>query len=253
MIKISVITAVHNAERCIEKTIQSVLNQDYKHIEYIVIDGKSTDHTLDIIKKYEAKISKIISEPDSGIYDALNKGISLATGDVIGILHADDVFAYSHVISDVVSKLTETKADALYADLQYWKENKLHRNWVSGKFKAKNFYYGWMPPHPTFFCKKAVFEKLGNYNLNLKLAADYELMLRLLLKNSLTVSYLNKTISIMQVGGMSNVSVFNRLKANSEDKMAWNLNNVKPYFFTLWLKPIRKIGQFLKPYLASNL
>lgn len=251
--KISIISAVYNAQNSIEKTIQSVINQDYNEIEYIIIDGKSTDKTLEIINRYTSKISIIISEPDAGIYDALNKGIKRATGEYIGILHADDVFAHSKVISDVVAQLQLTSTHALYADLQYWNGSKLHRDWISGKFDAQKFYYGWMPPHPTFFCKKSIFEQFGYYNLNLKLAADYELMLRFLLKYKISVSYLAQTISIMQVGGMSNVSVKNRLEANREDKLAWEINILSPYFFTFWLKPIRKVGQFLKPYLLSKL
>lgn len=250
--KISIVTAVFNAQNSIEKTIQSVISQDYSEIEYIIIDGKSTDNTLEIINKYASKISIIVSEPDAGIYDALNKGIKLAKGDYIGILHADDFFTHSKVISDVVAQLQLTSTDALYADLQYWNGSKLHRDWISGKFDAQKFYYGWMPPHPTFFCKKSIFQLHGYYNLDLKLAADYELMLRFLLKYKISVSYIAKTICIMQVGGMSNVTIQNRLNANREDKLAWKINNLTPFFFTFWLKPIRKIGQFLKPYLLSK-
>lgn len=250
--KISIITAVFNAENSIEKTIQSVLNQDYSNIEYIIVDGNSTDKTLEIVNKYVDKISKIVSEPDAGIYDAINKGIKLATGHYVGILHADDVFAYQGVVSDVANELISKTSDTLYADLQYWKGNKLHRDWISGKFNSQKFYFGWMPPHPTFFCKKSLFEKFGYYNLELKIAADYELMLRMLVKHKVSVCYLPKTISIMQVGGLSNKSIKNRLNANEEDKKAWKINEIKPYFFTFWLKPIRKIGQFIKPYLLSK-
>lgn len=246
--KVSIITVSYNSERTIEKTIQSVISQDYNTIEYIIIDGKSTDNTIEICKKYANKISIIISEKDNGIYDAMNKGIALASGDIIGILNSDDWYANDHVISDVVNEILKTKADALYGDLIYVNEKNLtkaKRYWKSGKFKKNKFKFGWMPPHPTVFIKKVLYEKFGTFNLTLKSAADYELMLRFFFKNNIIPCYLPKVITIMRLGGKSNATISNRVKANQEDRIAWKINNLKPNLFTLSLKPIRKIPQFL--------
>lgn len=247
--KVSIITVCYNSENAIEKTIQSVLSQDYKDIEYIIIDGNSKDKTLEIIKKYSSKISKIVSEPDKGIYDAINKGIVYSSGNIIGLLHADDKFLNNHVITEIVKTLKYTNSDAVYGDLQYLKGDKIFRNWTSGEFDKSKFKWGWMPPHPTFYCKKSCFDNFGLYNTSLSISADYELMLRFLYKNNCTVDYLPQVLIQMQVGGKSNATVSNRLKANKEDKLAWKINNLKPYWFTFLLKPLRKLGQFLSYYL----
>jgi len=246
-LKVSIITVCFNSGSTIETAIKSVLSQKYNNIEYIVIDGNSTDNTKHIIENYRNRISSIISENDEGIYFALNKGIKLCTGDIIGILHADDVYANEYIISNVVETFEKSKADAIYADLQYVAKhniNKIIRNWVSGKYKENAFLFGWMPPHPTFFAKKEVYESFGMYNTSFNSAADYELMLRFIHKHKIKLAYLNKVIVKMRLGGKSNKSLANRIKANLEDRKAWTINNLKPYFFTLYLKPIRKIKQF---------
>lgn len=250
--KISVITVCYNSESCIERTIQSVLSQTHTDIEYIVIDGKSSDGTMAIVSRYASQISKVISEPDAGIYDAINKGISIATGEIIGLLHADDIFAYQNALSDISSKFENSKVDALYADLQYVNGNKIFRHWVSGCFSVNKFRYGWMPPHPTFYCKKNYYLQHSLYNIKYRISADYELMLRYLFKNKCSVTYLPKVVVKMQIGGKSNASLNNRINANIEDKNAWLDNNLLPYFFTFWLKPIRKIMQFITPYFLKN-
>ncbi len=246
--KVSILTVSYNSQKTIEDTIKSVLQQDYPNIEYIIVDGNSSDSTMDTIAKHSSGISKVISEPDKGIYDAMNKGVNLATGDLIGILNSDDFYASDNVISQVVELISKEGTDSLYADLVYVDaENteKVTRKWVSGKYKHGKFKWGWMPPHPTFFVKKSVYEKFGTFNTELKSAADYEFMLRVLHKEKTSVSYLPKLTVRMRAGGVSNASFKHRIRANKEDRKAWELNGIQPYFFTLFLKPIRKIFQFL--------
>jgi glycosyltransferase involved in cell wall biosynthesis len=245
--KVSVITISYNSVDTIEDTIQSVIEQDYHNLEYVLIDGGSTDGTLKIIEKYRNRITKFITEKDQGIYDAMNKGISMASGEVVGILNSDDIYTDKHVISDMVSTLGE--ADAVYADLVYVKRENTEevvRYWQAGQLKPNSFHQGWMPPHPTFFLRKKCYDSFGRYNLSLRSAADYELMLRMVVKHKISVNYLPRIITKMRVGGQSNITLKNRLKANKEDREAWKINGLNPYFYTLTIKPVRKITQFLK-------
>ena len=245
--KISIITVTYNSAASIEQTMRSVLDQSYKNIEYIIIDGGSTDQTLDIISKYKAQLGYFISEKDNGIYDALNKGIAAATGDIIGILHSDDFYTSNTAIEHVAQQFAKTNCNAVYANLYYVNRvntDKITRKWHSGKYSNGMFINGWMPPHPTFFVKNEVYKKFGAFNLNFKTSADYELMLRLIHKHKIKLSYLDEYIIKMRVGGQSNVSVNNRVIANLEDRKAWDVNGLKPRFYTLWLKPLRKIAQF---------
>lgn len=247
--KVSIITVCYNSAATIEDTIKSVLAQSHADIEYILIDGKSTDGTLEIINQYKNSIATILSEPDKGMYDAINKGINLCSGELVAILNADDFYIDEKVISDVVDKIKEEKAESLYADLYYVEEkdtSKVVRNWVSGKYSRKSFLYGWMPPHPSFFVRKRVYDQFGQFNLQLKSAADYELMLRFLYKNNISTCYLPRPIVRMRIGGMSNVSLKNRIKANKEDRKAWEINGLQPKSFTLFVKPLRKIVQYVK-------
>jgi len=247
--KVSIITVCYNSEATIRDTIESVLAQDYQNLEYIVIDGQSTDKTVEILQSYGDRITHFISEADRGMYDGLNKGIQLASGDVVGMLNADDFYIDNKVISDVVSCLEKEKADALYADLYYVDNkdtNQIKRYWQSGEYKQGAFLKGWMPPHPTFFIRKRFYEKYGGFRLELKSAADYELMLRMLHKHQLSVAYLKRVIVKMRIGGMSNASLKNRLRANREDRKAWELNDLKPGAFTFLYKPLRKLIQFVK-------
>jgi len=245
-VKVSIITVCYNAEKHIEETIQSVLSQDFNDLEYLLIDGGSNDSTVEIVNKYNSKIDFIISKKDEGMYDAMNKGIKLAKGELIGILNAGDLFVNEKVVSEIVNKIEEK--DAIYADLDYVNElntNKVIRKWKSGEFNFTNFKYGWMPPHPTLFIRKKIYENFGMYRLDYKTAADYELMLRIFYKNECSAVYLNKVIVKMRVGGASNSSIKNRINANMEDRKAWKDNELKPYWFTLFLKPARKIIQYL--------
>ena len=249
MLKVSIITACYNRQDTVEDTIKSVISQDYTNIEYIVIDGKSSDKTLDIIKKYSNKITKIVSEKDEGMYYALNKGIQFATGDIIGFLHADDFYPDNTVISKIVEIFTEKKVDSIYSDLQYvdpLNKDKIFRNWKSEKYKEGMFLKGWMPPHPTFFAKKSCYEKYGIFNTTFKSAADYELMLRFIHKYKISTAYIPEVLVKLRTGGKSNVTLLNRIKANKEDRMAWQINNLKPHFYTLSFKPLSKIFQFVR-------
>jgi glycosyltransferase involved in cell wall biosynthesis len=248
--KVSIITITYNSASTVEDTLNSVVNQDYPNIEYLIIDGKSKDKTLQIVDKYKDKITKIVSEKDKGLYDALNKGVNLASGDIIGMLHSDDLYASNHVISDIV-KTFESKpdADGVYADLVFVDRNDINkttRTWESGDYEEGDFLNGWMPPHPTFFVRKECYERFGGFNTKLRLSADYELMLRMIHKNKIKLAYLPKVVVKMRMGGASNVSFFVRLKANIEDKMAWKLNGMKPGLFTRFLKPASKIMQYFK-------
>ena len=248
MLKISIITITYNSAQTVEQTIQSVLNQSYKNVEYIIIDGGSTDATLSIIEKYKNNISKLISEKDNGLYDALNKGLALATGDIVGILHSDDFYTNNNVLQLYADTFTKTNADAAYSDLYYVDKintNKITRKWKSGNYTPNSFLFGWMPPHPTFFVKLDAYKKYGNFNLHIGTAADYELMLRFIHKQKINLAYLQHYTIKMRVGGKSNITIKSRLNANIGDRKAWEMNNLKPYFFTLFLKPLRKILQFL--------
>lgn len=245
--KVSIITVVYNGEKTIRDCIESVLRQDYPHIEYILIDGGSSDKTVDIIRSYGSKIARVVSERDKGIYDAMNKGIGFATGDLIGILNADDLYAYDSAVSDVVAAVSREGSDGAYGDLVYVDTTltQIKRKWISGKYRNNMFSWGWMPPHPTFFLRKEWYQKYGNFRLDMGSAADYELMLRMIHKQRANLSYIPRVMIKMRIGGVSNQSILNRIRANKSDRKAWIVNELKPYFFTLWLKPIRKVMQFV--------
>lgn len=246
--KVSIVTVVLNNVHSIEQAITSVLAQTYPDVEYVVVDGCSTDGTLEVIRRYEDRISKIIVEKDKGIYDAMNKGLRACTGDVIGILNSDDFYAHNQVVSNVVQAMTKSGADSCYADLQYvdaQDTNKIVRHWRSGSYSRGSFLNGWMPPHPTFFIKREAYLKHGYFDLDLRSAADYELMLRMLYRHGMSATYHPEVVVKMRVGGMSNQSVANRMRANNEDRLAWSKNGLTPRFYTIPLKPVRKIPQFI--------
>ncbi len=244
---ISIITAAYNAAMTIAGCIESIHGQSFP-AECIIVDGGSTDGTLEVVERYRSRLAKVVSEPDRGIYDAMNKGISLATGDVIGILNADDFYASEHALSRVAGIFSNARIDSCYGDLLYVhpaNTSKITRTWRSGPFRERSFYWGWMPPHPTFFVRRSVYERYGIFNLALGSAADYELMLRFLVKNKITSAYLPEVLVKMRTGGVSNASLGNRLRANRMDRMAWEVNGLKPYPWTTAMKPLRKLGQFL--------
>lgn len=248
--KVSIITITYNSQATVEDTIKSVVGQDFSDIEYIIVDGKSKDRTIQIVNKYSHRIAKIISEKDNGLYDALNKGIFNATGDIIGLLHSDDLYANDNVISKVVQKFVQDPSvEAVFADLVFVSRtdlNRVLRTWKPGEYEEDSFVKGWMPPHPTFFVRREVYERYGCFNTDLKLSADYELMLRLIHKHHIKLAYIPETIVKMRMGGVSNTSFFVKLKANLEDKRAWKMNGVKPGFFTIFMKPLNKVGQYFR-------
>ena len=254
--KISIITVCYNSSKTIGDTIKSVNNQTYPNIEHIFVDGLSSDDTINIINSNAKRNPIVISDSDNGLYDAMNKGILLATGDIIGILNSDDIYANKNVISNINKQIKLFKVDSAYGDLVYTKSddlNKTIRYWKSGDFSKKKFLYGWMPPHPTFFVKREIYTKHGFFNLKLKSAADYEIMLRLLYKKNISTTYLNEILVKMRAGGKSNNSLISRLKGNQEDRLAWKLNGLKSLHLTFILKPLRKILQFLiKPKSRKN-
>jgi glycosyltransferase involved in cell wall biosynthesis len=245
---VTIITSTFNSAKTVAHTMRSVEMQDYPLIEHIVVDGLSKDDTLKIVQSFP-HLSHFISEKDEGIYDAMNKGIQESTGDIVGILNSDDVYADSTVISRIAGVFADPAIQACYADLQYMdaqEGSRVTRTWKSEQHKPKSFHWGWMPPHPTFFVRKSVYDKVGLFKTSLQSAADYEMMLRILVKHKMQAVYVPGVMVKMRTGGMSNSSVKNRIRANREDRAAWRMNGLKPYFFTLYLKPLRKITQFLK-------
>lgn len=245
--KISLITSTYNSNETVQATFDSVRQQDHEGIEYIVVDGASKDGTQQIIEQNKDIITQWVSEPDKGIYDALNKGIGMATGDVVGFIHSDDIFADGSAISRVAQAFEKNNADAVYGDLQYvdrTEVDKVIRHWKSRPYEADLFYKGWMPAHPTFYLKTEAYRQYGTYDTHFRISADYELMLRMLLKHRLRAAYIPHILVKMRVGGESNVSLKNRWVANQEDAQAWKKNGLKPALLTRWLKPISKISQY---------
>ena len=244
--KISIITVCFNSQQTIKATINSVLNQSYKQVEYIIIDGASTDNTIKIINEFSNSIDVFVSEGDAGIYDAINKGITKSSGDVVGLLHADDVFDNNSVVANVMHSFDEN-VDMIYGDINYVDRkdiNRVIRRWKSSSYSKGKFKWGWMPPHTGFFIKKSCYLKYGLYNLSLGSSADYELMLRMFELYNLKSKYIPLNITKMRVGGISNSSFKNRWEANRNDKKSWKINGLKPFWFTFLIKPIIKIKQF---------
>jgi glycosyltransferase involved in cell wall biosynthesis len=245
-LKISVVTIVYNAQDTIERCIESVISQNYSNVEYIIIDGGSTDNSLQIINQYRSHIKVLVSERDQGIYDAMNKGIRLATGEVVGMLNADDFFAGQEVISAVGQAFSNSDAGIVYGNLDYINSaDKVIRKWKSHTCGKNSFQWGFMPPHPTFYCKRDLFEKYGFYRLEYGSAGDYELMVRFMHKWKVRSLHLNNVMVKMQVGGVSNSNLINRVKAWWFDLKAMRENNVFLPVLAIVLKPMRKIFQFL--------
>jgi len=244
--KISIITSVYNNQETIKEAIESVLSQTYKNIEYIIIDGGSDDGTVDIIKEYKNDIDIFVSEQDKGIYDGLNKGISLATGDIIGFLHSDDLYESENILKIVADNfLDNSKLDGVYGDLVYTSKedtSKVLRYWKSKTFDKRLLSKGWMPAHPTLFLKKSIYNTYGNFDLDFKIAADYDFMLRILSKD-INVRYIPQVLYKMRVGGESNKSIKNLFIKSKEDLYAMRKNNISG-FYGLIYKNLSKIPQF---------
>jgi glycosyltransferase len=245
---ISIITVSFNCRYTLRDTIESVLAQSVA-AEHIIIDGGSTDGTLDMLRGYGDKLAKVVSEPDEGIYDAMNKGIRLATGDVIGILNADDFYSHGEVLAKVLSVFSEKGVDSAYGDLEYVdpvQTSKVVRKWKAGAYQPGDFLLGWMPPHPTFFVRKAVYQQYGLFRPDFNTAGDYEMMVRLLFKHRISAAYIPEVLVQMRAGGVSNSNIWRRLAANREDRRAWRVNGIRAPFYTTILKPLRKVGQFFR-------
>lgn len=245
--KISVITCCYNSGKTIEQALHSFLSQDYPNKELVVIDGASSDDTLNILEKYREQIDVLVSEKDSGIYNAMNKGVALASGTVFGFLHSDDLFADAGVLSRIAAKMLEDKSELCYGDLVYTdvRAEKVIRTWKSGSFSKAKFRRGWMPPHPTVYVKRDLIETYGTFNEAFRIAGDYEFLLRYMYLADLKLSYIPEVLVKMRIGGESNQSIKNRLKANAEDRKAWRIHGLNPYP-TSFLKPLRKLFQFAK-------
>ena len=249
LMKVSIITATYNSAKTIKDTVLSVAHQTYKHIEHIIIDGCSTDNSLNIAGHF-GHTGPLLCEPDNGIYDAMNKGVIMATGDIIGILNSDDFYPDAQVIEKVVKVFESGDCDAVYGDLVYVDPNNTKtvlREWIAGSYNKKLFYKGWMPPHPTFFVRKEIYEKYGLFNLSFKSSSDYELLLRFLFLKEVKVKYLHDILVHMRAGGYSNRSIKNRIAAHLEDRRAWKVNCISPKWYTVALKPLSKVNQFFIP------
>lgn len=252
--KVSVITVVYNNVETIEGTIKSVAEQDYPDIEHIVVDGGSSDGTLEIVEKYRGRLGKVITEPDEGIYHAMNKGLALATGEILGFLNSDDLYADSSVVRQIASTFQDDTVDACYADLVYVsKDNeKVIRYWRSSLFKKNDFMLGWCPPHPTFYARKSIFERLGGFDQSVKIAADVELMMRYLERGGIHVRYIPRVWITMRVGGKTNQSLKNIFQQNKEILRALRRNDVHgSAFFFLAHKVINRVGQYVSGFLSN--
>lgn len=245
---ISIITVCFQSAATLEMTIQSVLSQDYPNVEYIVVDGASRDGTLAILERYSDRI-RFLSEPDKGIYDAMNKGLAMASGEVIGFIGADDFYPSNDVISSVASAFEKFGTDAIYGDKQFVNPDdiqKIVRYWSVGEYKRENWLKGWMPPHLSFYLKKSIYDRFGYYRTDFTCSADYELMLRMLYKQGVSAHYIPKVLMTMRNGGTSTASWKHRWVANQEDRKAWQVNHLTPRWYTLWWKPLSKISQLFK-------
>jgi glycosyltransferase involved in cell wall biosynthesis len=245
--KLSLITVVYNADRYLKDCIESVISQTYPDIEYIIIDGASTDNSLGIIEAYRQHIHYFVSEKDMGMYDALNKGIAVATGDVVGILNADDMLASPSVTAKIIATFEAKNADAVYGNLNYVNAENPHRiirKWIAKPYTMNSLKFGWMPAHPTFYVKRKIYEEYGNYSLNYGTAADYELMIRLLYQRQIKAVCLNELIVNMRIGGMSNSSFVQRYNAFINDYRAIKFNGIPFAFVAILFKKLRKITQF---------
>jgi glycosyltransferase involved in cell wall biosynthesis len=245
---VSIITVAYNAVGTIAQAINSVLGQSCRDIEHIIIDGGSSDGTVDVVKSYGNKIAKFVSEPDKGIYDAMNKGIKLAQGEVVGILNSDDLYADDSVLERVSGIFKEKSVDSCYGDIVYVDRtdtDKVIRYWRSGEYKRERFIWGWMPPHPAFFVKRFVYEKYGLFNLDFPIAADYELMLRFLYKFGISTIYIPEVLVKMRTEGNSNPGLSVTPRALQENYRAWKINGLKPNLITFVMKPLSKLGQFI--------
>ena len=247
--KISIITATYHSEATIEACMASVLGQIHSDLEYLILDGGSKDGTMSKVEQCKDFRVRVISEPDKGIYDALNKGIRMATGEIIGFVHSDDFLAGSDCLSNMVQLFLTEKVDGIYGDLHYvdaLRTERVVRNWKSRPFRPQLLGKGWMPAHPTLFLRKEVYDKHGVFDLEFKIAADYDMMLRIFKDDTLRFAYLPQVITKMRLGGASNGSLKNLIRKTREDYRAMKNNNLPNPLFTICAKNLSKIPQFFK-------
>ena len=244
---VSIITVSYNSSATISDTIKSVLSQSYANIEYIIIDGSSTDNTIELINSFGDKISKFVSEPDLGIYDAINKGIRLAKGDIVGILNSDDFFYDNNVIEKVVQAFNEFDIDAVFGDVQFVDQIKISKTvrfYSSKHFDVRKFKFGFMPAHPSFYAKRDLFETIAYYKTDYKIAADFELLVRFLAINKIRYKYLEMIFVSMRAGGVSTKSIKSNFILNKEIVRACRENNIRTNYFYIYSKYFTKVFEF---------
>ena len=246
MLKVSIITISYNSAKTLDETIKSVLEQSYDDLEYIIIDGQSADTTVEIIKSYGDRISTYVSEKDDGIYDAMNKGVSLAKGDIIGFINSDDKLNSEDCIWEIVKVFQVNDCDVVYGDKIYTDSkntSKVIRYWKAGEYDRSNFEKGWMPPHLSTYIRKELYDKYGKFRTDFKIAADYELLFRFMYKHNANSKYLPKVIARMRAGGISNKSIKNILISNYEVYKSWRVNGFSVSPLIVVRKPFSKITQ----------
>ena len=249
---ISIITVTFNSASTVRCTFESILSQTYTDIDYIVVDGGSQDGTTEIIKEYEPRFGgrmHWISERDRGIYDAMNKGINMAKGDIIGILNSDDMFEDNSVLEDIAHTFTNTQTDAVFGNLVFVKEddtNAIVRTWEGSEYKSGAFLKGWHPAHPTFYVRKEIYDRYGNFDISFEVSADFELMLRFIEKERIRTQYINRYIVRMRIGGESTGSIAKIIKGNKNVLKAFKKNGLKPLPFYLVRRLLPKAINILK-------
>lgn len=251
--KVSIITSCFNREKTIRDSVESVLAQDYPDIEYIVIDGASTDRSASIVNEYKDRLAFFISEPDKGMYEGINKGLQRATGDIIGLLHSDDILYASDTISHLVKRFEETQADLVYGNglfVDYEHSDKVIRRWISGPYKRDKIRWGWLPLHPTVYIRRNSFKAFGYYDESFQIAADSDFLVRYLYQNLLEVSYLNEYIVRMRMGGVS-TSFDKTIQKWKEDFRMYKNHGLNPYI-SLPLKILSKVPQFINAKLGKK-
>jgi glycosyltransferase involved in cell wall biosynthesis len=253
--KFSIITVCYNSEKTIEDTIQSVLSQTYTEIEYIIIDGCSNDNTMLVVNRYKDKISKILSEPDLGIYDAINKGIKISTGDIVGILNSDDKFSNNNII-EIISNTFSTNSfiDIVIGNVVFIdSKNNIKRSYSAKNWTPDKFIWGFMPPHPSFYCKRIHYDNFGYYRTDFKIGSDYELLIRFFKINNLRYKYIDIVMVMMKLGGVSTRGFSSLFKINKEILVACKINGLRTNYFMIYSKYFFKFFEFFKyNYADSN-
>lgn len=248
--KISIITATYNSERTLRDTLDSILAQTYQDIESIIVDGASKDGTMDIVREYEPRFQgrmRWISEPDKGIYDAMNKGIQMASGDVVGILNSDDFYTSNDVLETVNANMEQNDCDAVYGDIHYVRSNNLKkcvRYYSSKAFRKELMLKGWMPAHPSFFCRREVYENYGLFDTSFKVAADFELLLRLIYIHNIEAKYIKKDFVTMRLGGLSTSGWQSHISVMKDHLRAFRQNGIKNNVFRLAMRYIEKLREY---------